>query len=141
MFKFLQTDVLKHFFTIQFMKFVIVGTVAAALHWLARFYLDTFMSFNMAVVLAYGVGMLVAFLLNAILVFPDSVRPMVKQCRDFTFINLAFFPVVWFLSLLFHKIFLGLGFTDLSDDIAHALAIPVPMLATFLFYKFFAFKA
>lgn len=27
-----------------------------------------------------------------------------------------------------------------SEELAHAIAIPLPMLATFLIYKFFAFK-
>jgi len=132
--------VLRHFFTSQFLKFLIVGATAAILHWIARFILDLWMSFSLAVALAYGVGMIVAFILNAIYVFPNSDKPRASQARDFIFVNLAFFPVVWAISVFVEKTLRGLGLITYAGDIAHALAIPIPMLATFLIYKFFAFK-
>jgi len=130
----------RHFFTRQFIKFLFVGATAAALHWLARYILDIWMSFSLAVALAYGVGMAVAFILNAIYVFPSSDKPRATQARDFILVNLAFFPVVWALSVLIEKTLRSFGLITYADDIAHAMAIPIPMLATFLIYKFFAFK-
>ena len=131
---------LRHFFTPQFLKFLIVGALAALLHWLARFILDIWMSFSAAVGLAYCVGMAVAFALNALYVFPHSDKPRVSQARDFVITNLAFFPVVWGIAVIIEKMLRGLGFITHAGNLAHALAIPIPMLATFLIYKFFAFK-
>jgi len=132
--------VIKHFFTLQFIKFIGVGATAALLHWLARIILSQSMPFSWAVVWAYGVGMFIAFVLNAIFVFPNSDKATLSQMRDFVLVNLAFFPVVWALSLSFKKGLEYLGLTVYSEAIAHGLAISVPMLATFLIYKFFAFK-
>ena len=127
------------FFTAQFLRFLFVGATAAGLHWLARFWLDAFMSFSLAVILAYGVGIAVAFTLNAVFVFPGSDRPVARQMRDFVLINVGFFPVVWAASLALRWAFTRLGVLDIADDLAHAVAIAIPVFGTFLLYKFVAF--
>jgi putative flippase GtrA len=132
--------VLKHFFSRQFVGFLIAGGVAASLHWLTRILLSLVMPFSWAVVFAYGVGMTIAFLLNSYYVFPASDKPVKKQARDFFAINLAFFPVVWIASLSLNEALLDFGIVHYSEEIAHALAISLPIMATFLFYKFFAFR-
>lgn len=90
--------------------------------------------------IAYIIGMAVAFVLNAIYVFPNSDKSRAPQARDFAIVNLAFFPVVWTFSILIEKFLRDLGLHTHSGNLAHGLAIPIPMLATFLIYKFFAFK-
>lgn len=128
-----------HFFSTQFLRFLLVGTAAAMLHWLARYGLSAWMSFPLAVALAYIVGIAVAFELNRRLVFPASNRPMAKQARDFIFVNLAFFPVVWGAALWFKKLLQQFGVNYFADGIAHGLAISLPVLMTFLIYKFITF--
>lgn len=132
---------LKQFLSWQFIGFVIAGLVAALLHWLARLFLSQWISFPVAVFLAYGVGMLVAFILNSILVFPNSAEPVPTQARRFVLINLAFLPVVWGASLLFVAALNHLGVENFVEEIAHAFAIAIPVFATFLLYKFYAFRS
>lgn len=129
-----------HFFTRQFLGFVAVGGTAALLHWLARIALSHWLPFALAVALAYAVGMLVAFLLNSFFVFQRSTRPRALQARDFVLINLASFPVVWLASIGLERGLRMLGMIDYTEALAHAVAISLPMLATFLIYKFHAFK-
>ena len=130
---------IRHFFTRQFLRFVAVGGLAALCNWLSRIALGEWLPFGWAVALAYGVGVTAAFVLNSLYVFPDSNKPRAAQARDFFAVNLASFPVVWCLSLGFDAALqrLGMGHTE---ALAHALAIPVPMFAVFLIYKFFAFR-
>jgi putative flippase GtrA len=132
--------VIKHFLTKQFFLFLIVGGVAALLHWLARILFSLWWPFPLAVAMAYVIGMSVAFLLNSFLVFKKSVRAGHKQARDFIVTNLAFFPIVWFSSLKIREILRDLGVVFYPDAIAHAMAICLPVIGTFLIYKFFAFK-
>jgi putative flippase GtrA len=132
--------VIRHFFTRQFLGFVAVGGTAALLHWLARIALSQWLPFSMAVVVAYIVGMLVAFLLNSFFVFQQSTRPRAKQARDFVVINLASFPLVWLASMGLAHMLRALGHVHYTEALAHAIAISLPMLATFLIYKFYAFK-
>lgn len=98
------------------------------------------MPFPWAVAIAYCVGMAVAFLLNSLFVFPNSVKPRSAQARDFVLVNLAFFPLVWAVSIYVNAGLKALGMTNHSEEFAHAIAISVPLLATFLLYKFVAFK-
>ena len=60
----------------RFMLFVALGGCAAAANWLSRFPLEYFMSFSAAVVVAYMVGMVIAFTLFNRYVFPASPRPL-----------------------------------------------------------------
>ncbi len=128
------------FLSRQFLAFLFAGGVAALLHWLARLLLSQFLPFGWAVALAYSVGMTVAFVLNRWLVFPGSDKPVERQARDFIVINLAFFPIVWIVALLLNKLFINLGLTAYTEEVAHALAISLPVLVTFLLYKFYAFR-
>jgi putative flippase GtrA len=131
--------VIRHFLTVQFLRFLFVGVTAAILHWLARYWLSFLVTFPMAVALAYAVGIAVAFGLNRRYVFPTSVRPVTKQARDFILVNLAFFPIVWGAALLFRKLLIQAGVSHFVDGVAHGLAIMLPVLMTFLIYKFIAF--
>ena len=67
--------VIKVFFTKQFLLFLAVGSIAAVLHWSARLLLNVWMPFAIAVIVAYGVGITVGFLLNSVFVFPNSGKP------------------------------------------------------------------
>lgn len=131
---------IKHFFTLQFLGFLAVGGVAALLHWLSRIVLSNWFSFSWAVVLAYAVGMVIAFTLNSLFVFPGSKKPKIKQARDFIVTNLCFFPAVWTIAIVINDALQSFGILRYSEAIAHGIAVGLPMFATFLIYKFIAFK-
>ena len=130
---------LSQFLSRQFLAFLIVGATAAFLHWLVRIMLSQYLPYTWAVCWAYLVGMTVAFVLNRIYVFPVSDKAIASQARDFIIINIAFFPVVWAAALAFNGLLLRIGLKHYSEEIAHAAAISLPVLATFLLYKFYAF--
>ncbi len=129
---------IRHFLSWQFIGFLAVGGTAALLHWLARILLSQWLPFGIAVAGAYGVGMATAFTLNSLFVFSNSNRARRLQIRDFTLINLAFFPLVWLTSMQLDKLLIDT--VRYHQALAHAIAIIMPMLATFLFYKFFVFR-
>lgn len=130
---------IRHFFSAQFLLFLIVGTSAAALNWITRLALSAWVSFPVAVLLAYVVGMATAFELNRRFVFPSSPRPMLKQAKVFISVNLAFLPVVWEASILLKDLLDKTGVVKFSEGIAHGLALTIPVFITFLIYKFIAF--
>ena len=131
---------IRHFFTPQFVVFLGVGSTAALLNWLSRIFISTWLPYSLAVILAYLCGMTCAFILNRIYVFPKSNRPVRKQMRDFALTNFAFMPVVWLSSILLVDLIPHIIITPYTEEIAHAIAIAIPMFATFLIYKFIAFK-
>lgn len=131
---------IKHFFTKQFLGFLAVGGLSAFLHWLSRIWLSNWLSFSLAVIVAYAIGMLVAFTLNALFIFPASEKPRRKQARDFIIVNISFLPIVWLASISINIALQAAGMLLYTEAIAHAIAVAIPMFATFLIYKFFAFK-
>lgn len=131
---------IKHFITKQFLVFLLVGGFAALLNWLARIYLSTWLPFSSAIIIAYCIGMSVAFTLNHFFVFPTSTKATRTQARDFILVNLSLFPLVWFVSIVVNHWLNVIGIINYSKELAHAIAISSPMIFTFLFYKFVAFQ-
>lgn len=130
---------IKYFLTRQFLKFLAVGGTAAVLNWTTRLILSIWLSFSWAVILAYAFGMAFAFLLNSFFVFPKSKKLRHRQARDFVIVNLSFTPIVWLAAVQIDAMLRDFGMTLYSEELAHALAISLPVLASFLMYKFFAF--
>jgi putative flippase GtrA len=131
---------INHFFTKQFIGFLVVGGTAAVLHWVARFTLSIWMPFWLAVIFAYAIGMVCAFVLNSKFIFPNSTKPRSEQARSFVLINLGFFPVVALFAMQFNSWLKMWGMLLYTEEVAHALAILIPMFATFLLYKFHTFR-
>ena len=132
--------VLKYFFTKQFLRFLLVGGTAAFAQWLLRIVLSIWMNFSSAVLISYAFGMFIAFVLSSIFVFPRSHKPRVKQARDFIVTNLCVFPIVWIAAVAINILLKNFGIISFRETIAHGVALSLPMFATFLMYKFFAFK-
>ena len=131
---------IRHFFTKQFVLFLVAGGTAASVNWLSRIVLNIWIDFSTAVVIAYGFGMITAFILNAVLVFPNSDRSREKQLRDFILINLFSFPIVWGTSLALNNFITGWGYAVYSREISHGIAVAMPTFLVFLLYKFVAFR-
>lgn len=125
----------------QFLRFLFVGGIAVVVHWLARIALSTFMPFWLAIIVAYGVGVLTAYLLNRRYVFPSSKSPE-RELTLFVLVNLAAFPFVWLIAYgLAEYVFPAIGYTFQPQATAHGIAILSPVFANFAAHKFVTFKA
>jgi putative flippase GtrA len=130
---------IRHFFTRQFLLFVGVSGTAALANWLSRMAFSLWLSLPVAVLSAYAVGMVVAFVLSILHVFPASQKPRLAQARDFVLVNLVSCAIVWLVTLGLQPLLLGWG-VPWDEAIAHAIGLAAPMFFAFLAYKFFAFK-
>lgn len=135
------TSLQRLYFSWQFARFLAVGGTAALLHWLARFAFDAVLGFGVAVVLAYAVGMIVAFVLNRFFVFPRSVRPVREEMAIFTLVSIASFPLVLAISFLF-GIYLLPQFLplEIAKAIGHGAGVLSPVLVNFVAHKWITFK-
>ncbi len=131
---------LKYYFTKQFAIFLVVGGVAGLLNWGACMMLTKWFSFSSAIVFAYMIGMMVAFMLNHRFVFPHSTKATRVQATQFVLVNLLCIPVVWFISIQVSQFLTNVHFFWFHKELAHAVGIASPVLFTFLIYKFFTFK-
>ena len=125
----------------QFGRFVLAGGVAAVLHWLSRFVFNLFMSYALAIVAAYAVGMAVAFVLNKQYVFPYSRRPLVAEMSFFVLFNLAAFPFVWTAAyVLGELVFPHFLPRQLALALGHGCGVALPVLVTFVLHKSITFR-
>lgn len=127
--------------SVQFAKFVFIGGVALALHWAARIVFDMWVSFSAAVILAYGVGMASAFILNRRFVFPKSRQDRQHEILYFVIVNLTAFPFVWLISSALGQRLLPLYVdAELARALGHAIAITTPVFFNFAAHKFLTFR-
>jgi putative flippase GtrA len=125
----------------QFARFLVVGGIALATNWLSRFVFNWFVGYGWAIVFAYMVGILVAFCLNKIYVFPFSQRPLGFEILFFTVVNVVAFPFVLITAYVFGEWLLS-GYMTRSWALAlgHGLAITLPVFANFALHKFITFR-
>lgn len=132
--------IFKHFLSAQFLRFLVAGGLAALANWLSGILFQRWFSFGLSVALAYGVGMITAFLFNRKLVFPYAKTPLSSQVRGFVLVNLCWFPIVIWISTGLNHLFIQWEFHFFTKQISHGLAIAFPVFFSFLIYKFFTFK-
>jgi len=125
----------------QFARFLVVGGVALACHWLSRFAFNAFVDYGYAIVLAYLVGIAVAFVLNKIYVFPYSERPLNFEMSFFFLVNIAAFPVVWVVAYVLGEwILVNYLQRPLALALAHGFAITLPVFVNYALHKLVTFR-
>jgi putative flippase GtrA len=122
------------------MRFALAGGVAAAANILSRWLLSSFIRFEIAVVIAYLIGMAVAFVLTRQFVFERSDRRMPSEAMRFVLVNLVALAQVWIVSVgLAEWVLPGLGILWQKDLIAHVIGVISPIATSYLGHKKFTF--
>ncbi len=128
-------------FQSEILLFLFLGGIAAATNFFSRILLNHYMGFRVAVVIAYIIGMIVAFTLFRRYVFGAGGRHSAHEFRDFTLVNLVGIVLVWFISIgLAENLFPAVGFTFHAHEIAHGIAICVPAFTSYFGHKYFSFR-
>jgi putative flippase GtrA len=129
------------YMTAQFAHFLVVGGIALVINWLSRFAFNYFVAYGWAIVLAYGAGMLVAFILNRVYVFPFSSRSLKFEMTLFFLVNIAVFPLVWGVAYVLGEWFLARYLsTQFALALAHGFAITLPAFVNFALHKLITFR-
>jgi putative flippase GtrA len=125
----------------QFVTFVVVSGGAAATNVLSRLLLSLFLVYWAAVTLAYAVGMTVAFVLNKVVVFPNSDRPLSRNLIYFVIVNAIAFPQVLAVSWVLGGVLLPplIGVTT-GETLGHLIGVAAPAFSSFALHKFVTFR-
>jgi len=125
----------------EFMQFLIVGGFAALVNFVSRIIINEWVGYRVAVVLAYLVGMLTAFILSKIYVFEKSGRHHWHELRDFTLVNLLAVIQVWLISVgLAEYLFPAVGYTFYAPEVAHLIGLAIPAVTSYLGHKYYSFR-
>jgi putative flippase GtrA len=122
-------------------RFVLAGGLAAMANFAARFGFSAFMPYGAAIVIAFFVGMTVAFVLNRYCVFSGSTRPIHQQMFWFVTINMLALLQTLLVSLLLARVLLPrAGVSWHAEEIAHAVGIAVPIFTSYIGHKQLTFR-
>lgn len=126
----------------RFFRFVLAGGTAAVANYGSRFAFSVFLPYPVAIVLAYLVGMLTAFVLNRAFVFQEATNSVANQALWFTVVNLAAVAQTLAISLILAWWLLPvLGVTSHAEAIAHAVGVAVPVVTSYLGHRRWTFRS
>lgn len=121
--------------------FLAAGGIAAAANYGSRFFFSIWFSFPAAIVLAYLVGMLVAFVLMRQFVFGGHGKAVGPQIWKFTLVNLLAVAQTLIVSLVLARWLLpAMGVIRHVDAIAHAAGVAVPLISSYFGHRLATFK-
>lgn len=125
----------------QIVRFLLLGGLAAAINWVARFPLSLVMPFPAAVFGAYMIGMCAGFALYRTYVFPGSVLPVRTQVALFVVVNAVGAAVVLGTAMaLLHVLLPAVGWSVYPEAVAHGLAIGIGAAGNFVGHKYLTFR-
>ena len=121
-------------------RFLLLGGFSAGVNVVARFVLQPLLGFEIAVVVAYLIGMVVAYNLFRIFVFGASGRGVGSEAWRFTVVNLVSMALVWIISVgLARVVFPWAQWTWHAHDIAHLVGVLSPALTSWIGHKRYTF--
>jgi putative flippase GtrA len=125
----------------QFLLFLLVGGVAALANYGSRFAFSLWFAYASAIVLAYCVGMLVAFVLMRQVVFSGAGKALWPQIGKFVLVNLLAAAQTLLVSLVLAWWLLpAIGVHQHAEAIAHAIGVMVPIFTSFFGHRMATFK-
>lgn len=125
----------------EFVRFVATGSIAAISNLVARYLLDFFLVFEVAVVLAYLVGMVVAFILFQKVIFGDPQTPLRRRVFRFCVVNaLGAFLALAVSSLMARIILPAMNWTFHPAELAHFIGVAIPAFTSYFLHKNYTFK-
>lgn len=125
----------------QFSSFVVSGAIAAALNWGSRFLFSEFVEFEVAVVLAFIVGLLSGFVLMRVFVFDGTGKPIVPQAGRYVAVNLlALLQTIVISVLLARWLLPSFGIVEQAEALAHLVGVLVPVVTSYFGHKLLTFR-
>ena len=125
----------------QFFRFVLAGGFAACVNFLSRIALSNWMPYTAAIVIAYFLGMITAFLINRAFVFTAANNKLQHQVLWFIAVNLAAVMQTLAISLLLARVvFPRAGFYWHDETVAHGIGVVVPVVTSYFGHKHWTFR-
>lgn len=125
----------------QFLLFVLTGGAAALVNVISRVGFSQLMAFEVAVLAAYAVGMVTAYILARRFVFLSSRQSVSRSFAAFALVNLVAVLQTWLVSVGLRPWLLSMvGAVGLADLIAHGIGVMVPVFTSYLGHKHISFR-
>lgn len=124
-----------------FARFLLAGGLAAAANWSSRFLFSRFFRYEVAVVLAFFVGLTIGFVLMRGWVFVARGRSVFRQVVPYVAVNLVALAQTFAISVLLARWALpSMGMQRGAEALAHLIGVLVPVATSYFGHKFVTFK-
>lgn len=124
----------------RFASFIVTGGIAALVNLGSRWLLSHAMPYEVAVALAYLVGMTTAFLLARLFVFNASSDSWPAEYGRFAVVNAFSFAVVLAFSAGMLRLVLPfIGWAWHTEEIAHLVGVVSPIVLSYFAHKHYSF--
>jgi putative flippase GtrA len=125
----------------RFLRFLAAGGMAACVNVASGVTLSHILRYEVAITLAYLLGMTTAFVLSRLFVFDAKDDSMRGQYLRFAAVNGVAFVQVWLVTMFLARAALPwLDWTWYPETVAHALGVVSPIITSYFGHKVFSFK-
>lgn len=125
----------------EFAQFIAAGGAAAIANLSSRYLLNFFVPFEVAVLLAYLVGMVIAFILFQRAIFGDPGTGLRRQILRFIQVNLLGGVLTVVLSSLLARYLLPeIGWKFRPYDLAHFIGVCAPAISSYYLHKYYTYR-
>jgi putative flippase GtrA len=125
----------------RFLRFLVVGGIAASVNVLFGIVLGGVMRYENAITLAFLVGMTTAFVLSRMFVFDAAGGSVRGQYMRFAIVNAVGFVQMWAVSMgMAHMVLPWLGWTWHAKTAAHIVGVVSPIVTSYFGHKIFSFR-
>jgi len=125
----------------RFTLFLVAGGLAALANYGSRFAFSVWFSYAIAIVLAYLVGMAIAFALMRQYVFDGRGKAVGPQVARFVGVNVIAVAQTLVVSLLLARWLLpAAGIEAHAEAIAHAIGVAVPVVTSYFGHRLATFR-
>ena len=132
---------MQHFFSRQFVIFLITGGTAAAVNFGSRIVFNQWFDFSYSVVFAYAMGMVTAFILAKLFVFKEGQQSLKRSMVFFVLVNVIAVLQTWLISMgMAYYLLPYFGVTRFVKEIAHAVGVIVPVFSSYIGHKKWSFR-
>ena len=126
---------------VELIKFISVGGLAAIFNFFSRLLLSMVVNYTTAVITAYLIGMITAFILCRLVVFQPQPHTNLRQVMYFILVNLVAVGQTLVISLLLVNALVPyINELAQREAIAHFVGICLPVFTSYLGHKYFTFE-
>lgn len=125
----------------HFGRYLFAGGVAAAANYASRFLFSLWVPFEVAVTMAFMVGLATGFIIMRSYAFAGTGKPIRPQAVKYLGVNmLALVQTLVVSSFLARWLLPVLGVEHHAEAIAHAFGIAVPVITSYFGHRYVTFK-
>ncbi len=127
--------------SLRFVRFLGAGAAAAVANFGSRFLFSMWLSYEWAIVCAFGVGLFAGFILMRHYVFDAKGRPIGRQIATYLAVNALALVQTLIVSLVLARWVLpAIDAREHAEAVAHAFGVAVPIVSSYILHRVATFR-